>query len=108
MQLLNGLITGAMFAASAYLVITLNGIANTAGEKGKKLLKNALLFLVIIPMVAGFLKGVLGLGNETASGLYIGYFAYISGISGVFFLAKGLRQAILEASMPKNVETEEA
>ena len=53
-------------------------------------------------------RSVLGLGNETESGLYIGYFAYVSGIAGVFFLAKGLRQAILEASMPKNVETEEA
>ncbi|MQX52284.1 hypothetical protein [Alcanivorax sediminis] len=108
MQLINGLITAALFGASVYLVITINGIANASGAKGKKLLKSALLFMVLIPMVAGFLKGVLGLGNETAIGMYIYYFAYISSISGVFFLAKGLRRAIQEASDSKPAEADEA
>ena len=96
-----------MYGVGAYFVITINGIANTSGQKGRWLLKSALLFLVLIPVVAGFLTGFLGIGNETTPGLYIGYFAYISGIAGVFLLAKGVRQAILEASMQQELKLEE-
>jgi len=106
-QLFHGLVTGAMYGVGAYFVITINGIANTSGQKGRRLLKSALLFLVLIPVVAGFLTGLLGIGNDTTAGSYIGSFAYISGIAGVFLLAKGVRQAILEAAMQKELEAEE-
>ena len=107
MQLFHGLVTGTMYGVGAYFVITINGIANRSGQKGRWLLKSALLFLVLIPVVAGFLTGFLGIGNETTPGLYIGYFAYISCIAGVFLLAKGVRQAILEASMQQELKLEE-
>ena len=66
MQLFHGLVTGAMYGLGAYFVNTINGIANASWQKGRRLLKSALLFLVLIPLVAGFLTGFRGIGNETA------------------------------------------
>lgn len=108
MQLLNGLITAALFGSVVYFLVTLNQIANMSGVTGRKTLKSALLFLIVIPAAAGFIAGFYGLNNKTAVGLYIGYFAYISGIAGVFYLAKGLKQAFNEAAKSKETKTEEA
>jgi len=107
-QLLNGLITAALFGSVVYFLVTLNQIANMSGDAGKRTLKSALLFLVVIPSVAGFITGFYGMTNKTAVGLYIGYFAYISGIAGVFYLAKGLKQAFNEAAKVKERKAEEA
>ena len=97
MQIVNGLVYAAFFAAGVHFLLTMNAIGNASSPTTRRLVKLALALLVVIPMVLGFSKGLFGIDSSSGTGLAFRYGGMISSAVGLFLLTRSIQHAVVEA-----------
>ncbi|MGM0564575.1 MAG: hypothetical protein ACQES2_09625 [Pseudomonadota bacterium] len=97
MQILNGIMYAAMFAGTAYFLLTVHTISQASSFKTKAFIMYAFLLLVAIPMTSGFLSGLLQPNPTSTLGYVLGYGSMASSSIGLYLLARGLKSAVIDA-----------
>ncbi len=92
MDILVALAYGGLFAAIAYFIFTINYIAEASSKPTRSTLKASFMLLVVLPIIFGIFYGF-----SESDTIFFKLGSLISSAAGMYFIARGIRDAIIEA-----------